>query len=395
MMVKSIVFGVCCLGALAGPVLADWTHYQGPTYDGISAEKGLGCTALKTVWEASVNIGFSGISVADGRVFTMGNKDDQDAVYALSEATGEVLWTYTYPQKRDPNLYEGGPNTTPTVDGTRLYTMSRSGLILCLDAASGDLLWKASAEDVGAKAPSWGFSGAPTIVGDSVLLNVGSAGLALDKTTGKKVWDSKAGPAGYGPIIPYKQKGKALGMLVSGTDVVSLDLASGEKRWSLPFKVDYNVNAAAPLIFGSRVFISGGYGKGGGVYDFSSGKGKELWFSRDLKTQFSTAIILNGYVYGVDGNTSQRAKMVCLDLKDGALKWKSPCEFGSVRYADGKFFFLNQKGDLIISTISPEGMKEVKRKHLFDDKCWTAPTIANGKLFARSAHGSMLCIDLK
>ena len=381
--------------ALAEVGRADWAHYQGPNYNGISAEKDLSCSKLPILWEAQVNIGFAGITVADGRVFTMGNKDDQDFVYALDEKTGELLWSYSYAQKRKPNLYEGGPNASPTIDKGRVYILSKQGKILCLDATDGSLVWESNASTFDSKAPSWGFSSSPTVVGDAVIFNVGPAGLALEKATGKKIWASGPGTAGYSPAIPYTSGKKERLMLISGKEIMSLDTASGQKQWAVPFEVSYDVNAASPLIFGQRVFVSAGYKKGGGVYDFSSGKAKEVWFQRHLKTQFSTALVLAGHVYGVDGNSNQRAKMVCVDLATGELKWKVPSKFGSVRYADEKLFFLEDKGDLVVASLSPEGMQEIKRKKLFDDKCWTAPTIANGKLFARTANGSMACVDLR
>ena len=110
---------------------ADWPRYRGPNLDGISTETGWSvdwpATGPKQLWKTNVGIGFSSISVADGRAYTMGNRDNQDTVYCFDAASGQVLWKHSYPSKLDPKYYDGGPSATPTIDAGRVYTLSKEG----------------------------------------------------------------------------------------------------------------------------------------------------------------------------------------------------------------------------------------------------------------------------
>src|SRR5438876_1998073 len=152
------------LGLLAAVALplhaADWPQWRGPARDGISSETGWRqnwpASGPRRLWTARVGEGFSSVAVKGSRVYTMGNEGDKDTVFCLAAATGRPLWQFKYPC---PAGDEGGTRATPTVDGDRLYTLSREGQAFCLNAATGARIWaKDLQRETGASAPRWGFA---------------------------------------------------------------------------------------------------------------------------------------------------------------------------------------------------------------------------------------------
>src|SRR3954471_19340904 len=191
----------------------DWPRWRGPDLNGISKEKEWSVSwpteGAKQLWKASVGIGFSSVAVADGRLFTLGNKEETDTVHCFDSESGKQLWKHSYPCPLDPIYYEGGPGSTPTVDGPDVYTLSKRGHLFCFEAATGKLLWKKNLmEEVGAEKPRWGFAGSPLIQSNLVIVNVGAAGTALDKSNGNIAWKSDTNATGYATPIPFAASGE-------------------------------------------------------------------------------------------------------------------------------------------------------------------------------------------
>jgi outer membrane protein assembly factor BamB len=149
--------------SLSTAIAADWPRWRGPDLNGISRETGWSsqwpASGPKQLWKASVGTGFSSMTVRQGRVYTLGNADNTDTVFCIDVRTGEVVWKHSYPASLDPINYEGGPSATPTVDGDRVYTFSKHGLLFCLDVAKGKVIWSNNVmESLKAEKPIWGFA---------------------------------------------------------------------------------------------------------------------------------------------------------------------------------------------------------------------------------------------
>jgi len=374
---------------------ADWPRFRGPDQNGISKETGLNPKALeggaKTLWKASVGTGFSSITIANGRVFTMGNADATDTVWGLDAGTGKEIWKHSYAEELKPNLYEGGPNATPTVDGDRVYTLSKTGKAFCLDAAKGTVVWeKDLAKELGAKKPEWGFSGSVLIEGDLAIYNVGTAGTALNKQTGAVVWKSGTDVAGYSQAIPINLGKDRLVLFMAARDCLALNPKTGVVAWSHPWKTSYDVNAADPLVSGNKVFVSSGYNHGASVFEVVDNKPTVIWENKNLRNQFSSSVLWNGHVYGMD-----ESQLRCLDFATGEVKWTDKASGkGTLIVADGKLIVLSEKGELILAEVSPEAFKPLSRAQILGGKCWTSPALANGKLYARNAKGDLVCVEL-
>ncbi len=384
--------------AVASAHAADSPRFRGPDQNGISKETGLNPKSLaggaKILWKANVGTGFASISVANGRAFTMGNSGGSnatDTVWCLDANTGKEIWKHSYAEGLDPNLYEGGPNATPTVDGDRVYTLSKTGRAFCFDAAKGTVIWgKNLARDLGAKNPSWGFSGAVCIEGDLAIYNVGSAGTALNKQTSAVVWKSGTAAAGYSQPVGFNLGKDRLVIFMAAKDAVALNPRTGVVAWSHPWKTSYDINAADPVVSGNKVFVSSGYNHGASVFEVADNKTSVVWENKNLRNHFASSVLFKGHLYGVDEN-----QLRCVDFATGEVKWTDKASGkGTLIIADGKLVVLSEKGELIIAEASAEAFKPLGRAQILGGKCWTAPALANGKLYARNAKGDLICVEV-
>ena len=214
-----------------------------------------------------------------------------------------------------------------------------------------------------------------------------------------RAWTLSGGSgAGYAPLVPYPlPEGKTGFLLFRRDGLAGIDPADGHALWTYEWITGANVNAATPLYLeGGKVFISSGYDHGCCLLDISSGQPRELWQNKSMRNHFSTCAVWKGTIYGIDGHAGRRdASVVALDLKDGSRLWKQEVGMGSLRLADGKLIVLNEQGDLIFADAVPTGFHELGRKRILSFKCWTVPTIANGRLFARNSAGDLVCLALQ
>lgn len=382
------------LSLVAAPA-ADWPNYRGPNHDGISKESGWTtewpANGPKILWKAKVGMGFSGVVVANGQAYTQGNASDQDTIFCFDANTGDTKWKHSYAAPLDAKYYEGGTSATPTVDGDKVYTISKRGIVHCLNAADGKVVWtKNLQEELGAKIPEWGFATSFLIQGDLALLNFGSAGTALDKKTGKVVWSSGPEESGYATPVPFTASGERAVMLAAKRDVIAVKVKDGKELWRFPWKTQYDVNAAAPILSGSKVFISSGYNRGAGVFDVSKNPAAKVWENKNLRNHMASSVLWEGHLYGVDEN-----QLRCVVFDTGEVKWTDKVSGkGTLSMADGKLIILSERGELLVANPSPAGFKPTARAQVVGGKCWTAPTLANGKIYVRTGPGDLVCVDV-
>jgi outer membrane protein assembly factor BamB len=327
----------------------------------------------------------------------MGHADGQDTVWCLDEESGKVLWQHSYPAELGDKFFEGGTTGTPTVAGARVFTLSRWGDAFCFEAASGKVIWSKNVQkETGVRIPDWGFSGAPLLHENLLVLNVGDAGLALEPATGNTIWRSANGNAGYSSPLPVQRNEQWLTLLGNGTGYVAVNLRDGKETWRTRWLTEYGVNASDPIVEGDRMFLSTGYGKGGGMFKLGAGKPEALWKTRKLRTQLNAAVLFHGHLYGVDGDTTEKAALKCLDFATGDEKW-AHAGFGSggIVIADGKLIALGGTGELSVAPATSAGFKTVSRAQVLGGKCWTAPVLANGRIYCRNGRGDVAVLDVK
>ncbi|WP_437224171.1 PQQ-binding-like beta-propeller repeat protein [Planctomicrobium sp. SH661] len=378
----------------------DWPQWRGPHRNGQvpSAVPYTASTTLEELWQADVQTGFSSIAISQGRVLTVGNADNQDTVWCLSLEDGSVLWKQTYPAPLDPNLFEGGPTATPTVEGGNVYVISRLGEVHCFDLATGEIRWHVQVpEDLRKNVPTWGYSGSALVVGERLYFNAGSHGLCLNAATGEVIWASDSEEvSGYtSPLLMTTATGPVL-LIESEKTLNAVNPETGEVVWRQPWITRYGINAADPLVLDEhRIVVTSGYGKGASLIDIQDNTPNEVWRSRDLKTQMSPGVLIDGFVYANDGDADRDCKLVCLDANTGKLRWLER-GFGSASLiAVGKqLLVLSESGELNIVEANPDKLEIVAKLPLLTGKCWTPPAFTDSKIVARNATGKLTCVRL-
>lgn len=342
------------------------------------------------------------MAVANGRVFASGldRRTRRETLYCLDAETGAEKWTYPYPTRFKPQFYEGGTSGTPTVDGDTVFFLEQTARLFAFDAASGKLNWGAEVDKLtGSELGMWGLTGSPLVVGDLLILNVGASGAAVNKKTGKLVWKSRSAKNGYATPVPFKQNGKNLVAIFSSGGLAAVDPMTGKGMWQHRWKTQYDVNAADPVLVGDKqIFISSGYGAGSAMLELTGAGVKVAWQSKELRTQFNPAVYLNGHLFGIDGDTaSNRATLKCIDARSGRSKWQSPSlgSGGALMAADGKLIVAGAKGGLMVVPATGDGFKPESQAQVMGGKNWTAPVLANGRIYCRNSRGDLLCLDVK
>ncbi len=223
---------------------------------------------------------------------------------------------------------------------------------------------------------------------------MGSAGLALNKKTGEVVWHSGKTPPGYSTPVIFDHGGERVVVISASETVEAFKPADGKSLWSFPWKTQYDVNAADPIISSGKMFISSGYDHGCALVDIS-GKPHVLWVNKNLRTHINSAVLWQGYIYGVDDMSNSKYVLKCLDWNTGEIKWTEP-KFGkgSLIIADGKIIGLSDKGELMVAVASPDGFKPISHAQVLGGKCWTIPVLANGRIYCRNAKGDLICVDV-
>lgn len=391
-MLGVVVAAVCMAGVPAGRA-DDWPQFRGPARNGVSAERGVlsqfPAAGPKRVWGVNIGKGFSNVAVKGGRVYAIGNDNEQDIVHCLNAATGRRIWQYRYPCGAGD--YEG-PRATPLVTGNSVYTLSREGLALCLNAQTGKVVWQKNiARELGAASPGWGHAGSPLLSGNLVIYNIGNAGAALDKSTGKSVWNSGAATPGYASPVAFDAGGKP-GVAIFGADkLTAVNPATGQTLWQYPWQTSYDVNAADPIFAGDTVFISSNYGKGGALLRISGSKVTPVWQTRSMKNHFNSCVRVGNALYGNDENTLR-----CINLATGNERWSMRgMGKGGLIAADGKLIALTERGELLLIRATPEKFTELARAKVMTGTCWTHPVLANGVVYCRSQQGSLVSFRLK
>ena len=382
----------------ATPQAEDWPNFRGPDYDGISDETGWRKNWAEkppaVVWKAEVGIGFSAFVVADGKALTLGHIQDQEVLSCFDEATGERLWRHRFPSELGAKFYIGGPGSTPTVDVANglVYQLGKWGEVYCLNLEDGSVKWfRNVAKEEKLSVPSWGFNGSPLLSGELVVLNLGPAGMALNRLTGKTVWSSQGDAAGYSTPVPHED----IVIVSSGDGWSGVETLTGATRWTIDWATRYGVNAADPIVWDGKVFVSSGYQKGSGLFSLNRGELPRTWAQRLFRSQQNAPVRLGAYLYGIDGDSSSRAKLKCLEWETGEVQWTEDTGYGAVAAADNHLIYLRADGRLGLAEASPKAFEPIAETKVLTRDCWTVPVLANGRIFCRNSRGQAVAVDVR
>jgi outer membrane protein assembly factor BamB len=397
----------------------DWPQWQGPDRNALCKEIGLlqkwPSNGPPLLWTATgLGEGYSTPSIANGRVFTMGNIKSQECVLALDENDqGKLLWsTPVGPVRADGGGYPG-PRSTPTVDGDLLYALGINGDLVCLEAATGKLRWRKDlVKDYGGHMMStWGYSESPLVDGEKLVCTPGGRGatlVALDKLTGTEIWKAavpEGDRAAYSSIVIAEVDGLRQYVQLVGKGVVGIDARNGRFLWRYDRVANKVANIATPIVRGNLVFCSTSYKAGSALLRLTR-HGEDIQMEpvyflpgTVLQNHHGGLVLVDNYIYGGHGQNAGAPE--CINLQTGKLMWKKDHGPGdgsaAVLYADGKIYMRYQNGILALIEASPAAYHEISKFHLPHNSgkpSWPHPVIANGKLYIRD-QDSLMCFDIK
>jgi outer membrane protein assembly factor BamB len=409
MLQRCWILCVIASAATATVLAEDWPQWQGPERTAVSRETGLLKSWPKNgprlLWRAEgLGAGYSTPSVAAGRVYTMGNRGRTEFVFGLDEATGQEVWSSPVGPVRAGGGGYPGPRCTPTVDGDRVYALGLNGDLVCLDTAGGQLQWRKDLrKDFGGSVGGWGYSESPLVDGDRVLCTPGgrTATLAaLHKTTGETIWQA-AVPGGdeaaYSSIIAADVAGQRQYVQFLDGGVVGVAAVDGSFLWRYDKPANGTANCSTPIFHDNCVFAASGYGTGGGLVRLTRRgertEAKEVYFTRRMQNHHGGMVLVNGYLYGAN-----EGELVCLDFKTGKVLWgeRRPGK-GSITCADGRLYYRNERGPVVLVEVNPSRYVERGRfepPQPSGQPAWAHPVIANGKLLIAD-QDQLLCYDVK
>lgn len=406
---------------------AEWPQWRGPDRDGVWTETGIvdsfPAGELPLKWRVEIGSGYSGPTVADGRVYVMDRVTEPreiERVHCFDWRTGEKLWTHAYdcPYRVD---YPLGPRASVTVADGRAFSLGTMGHARCLDAATGEVVWALDlAETHSIDMPIWGISASPLVFEDIVILHIGGADgacvIGLDVSTGEERWRALDDPASYSSPILIEQAGQPVAVVWTGRNVAGLDPETGEVRWKREFNPSRMVlNVATPVFDANRLIVSAFYdGSMMLKLDPDSFAASQVWRAKgvnerrteSLHSLIVTPILEGDTIYGIDSYGQLRG----LEAATGKRLWEDQTVMPEARWATahmvrnhGKVWMFNELGELIIGRLTPEGFEEADRAKLIEPTgrqaqreggvCWSHPAFARKHVFARN-HGSMVCASL-
>jgi outer membrane protein assembly factor BamB len=358
------------------------------------------------VWTATgLGAGLSSVSVAAGRIFTMGDRRDGQYVIALDEGTGRELWA-TRVGGRHVDEY-GGPRSTPTIDGDLLYIVNTDGDVVSLETATGAERWRHSMPRVfgGRMMSGWRFAESPLVDGDRVVVTPGgpdAALVALNKTTGAEIWRAtvprfgRAGSdgAGYASIVISNGGGVKQYIQFMGRGVVGIRANDGAFLWGYDRVANSTANITTPVVSGNLVFASSAYGTGSALLEISAAADgratvEERYFlsASALQNHHGGLIRVGGHLYG--GNGQNNGFPICLDLLTGQPTWDRVRGAGTgsaaVAAADGHLYFRYQDGTMALIEANPSRyvLKGTFRIPNVRNPSWPHPVVTGGRLYLR------------
>jgi outer membrane protein assembly factor BamB len=401
----------------------DWFQWRGPQRDGKSTETGLldewPKEGPKLLWTAkdvnkgkSVGAGYASLAIAAGRIYTMGDRDGGEHVVCLDLATGKMLWS----TKIAPQYGDGGARCTPTVDGDRVYGLSPHGILSCVDAGKGGVVWqKDLKKDFGGRMMSgWNYSESPLVDGDKLVCTPGgkeAVMVALNKASGEVIWKCAApqdSGAGYASIVTAEVGGikQYVTLLGSELGLIGVQADTGKLLWNYERVANGTANIPTALVHDDYVFASTAYGAGAVLLQLApDGNGgiraSEKYFLRGNKLQnhHGGMVMLGDYVYGGHGHGD--GQPFCLEWKTGTLKWGPERGAGdgsaAVVYADGHLYYRWQNNVVGLVEATPEGYylkSDFQLPRGTSSPGWQHPVIHDGKLYIRG-NDQVLCYDIR
>lgn len=386
---------------------AQWSGFRGSDRSGIYRGKPIRSDWAEhppeLLWKQPIGEGYAQIALAGNLAVTIEQRGDREAVVCYDALTGAERWVHSYQTRFAETMGGDGPRATPTIDGGKVFALGATGWLKCLEADTGKVEWEANIlKDVGSANLSWGMSGSPLVLRDLVIVSPGGPTGAIGKTvvahsrhSGDVAWGIGSAAAGYSSPQVAEIDGVEQIVLFDGEGVAGYQSDGTAELWRYAWSTSAGINCSQPIVIGAnRVLITAGYAMGSVLlevtrHDDSSWQVRPVWEQTTLRGKFSTPVVFEGFVYGLDEGI-----LVCIDLETGRRRWKQGrYGHGQILLAQDGLFIQAENGDLVIVAVDPDRHRELGRIPALEGRTWNGPALAAGRAFVRN-HREMACFDL-
>jgi outer membrane protein assembly factor BamB len=377
--------------ASAQETASTWPQWRGPNRDGTLAGTKLpeSLKELKPLWKVALGPSYSGPIVAADRVFVTETKDQKvEIVRALDRQTGKELWSAQWEGAISVPFFAKSNGdwirATPAIDGERLYVAGIRDVLVCLDARSGETIWRLDfVNELKSAVPSFGFVCSPLVVGGHVYVQAGGGFCKIDKQTGKIVWrvlDDGGGMNGSAFSSPCyaNLRGEPQLLVQTRTTLAGVHPDDGKTLWSQEVPAFRGMNILTPAVYSNAVFTSS---YGGKTFLFAPNKSGATWavsqaWTNNAQGYMSSPLIIGDSLY----LHLKNQRFTCIDLKTGESRWTTT-PFGKYWSAvtDGtKILALDQNGELLLIRADPEKFDLIDRRQVADDSWAHIAVVGNG-----------------
>jgi outer membrane protein assembly factor BamB len=395
---------------------SDWPQWRGPHRDGHAAPQKLlatwpeGGPPLKWTFDQA-GTGYSSVSVVDGRLYTLGDRDDACWVICLDAATGQRIWETKISRAGTDDDYLGGwglgPRCTPTVDGDQLFALSDIGVLASL-TKEGKVQWSVDlVSEFQGGIPKWGYSESPLVDGERVVVTPGGSNfmVALNRKNGQKVWASQDvsvedNGAQYVSIIKGQVGSTGFYVTATKSGLLALDVDSGKELFTDSVTGNAVAVIPTPVLHDKQLYHTSDYGAGNTLLNLSeTGIGKLSVESvyhlsgKTMRNQHGGVVLIDGVIYGF--TKANGGVWMAQDLASGKTLWEEKIRgnrSGSICYADGNLYCYNDKqASVYLVPASPKGwtvngkLTLPKQTSLprGQGAIWTHPVVAEQTLWVR------------
>lgn len=378
----------------------DFPQFLGPNRDGMLFRPTLSTnwseSPPRVAWRQPIGEGWSGFALVGERAITQEQRGLEEWISAYNLSDGQLLWVHTNLARYDTTIAGIGPRATPTVVSNRVYTLGATGILDCLDLATGRRIWtRLLTEDAACSIPEWGFAGSPWVEAGQVVVQAGGADgkslLSYRADSGEPIWSGGSAGVNYSSPFRVTLAGKPYLLIFGRRSFVAHDPATGAVLWDVPFGTGMPLVANPIVVTPNRILITAGYNVGAELLEVIPGASApiSIWKSKRLKAKFANPVLRGGFVYGLDDGM-----LACLDVRDGSQRWKEG------RYGHGQglllgelYLLMSEPGELILLRPTPDHPNELARFPVFDSKTWNPIAVRGDRLLARNDK-EVACLEI-
>jgi outer membrane protein assembly factor BamB len=383
---------------------SDVPQFFGPNRDGIVKNANLNRdwknNPPKQLWRQPIGAGWSAFAVVGGQAYTQEQRGESECVNCYDVQDGRLIWSHANAAHFSQWQSGDGPHATPTVYDGRVFAMGATGILNCLDAETGRHIWSHNVlAENNLPNLTWGISVSPLVFGDNVIVTGGMTNgptvLDYRRSDGKPLWHAGTDKASYASPILTTLAGRRVVLSCNAASLTAHDPDTGKILLRYPWTNDKWPKASQPVVLdGNRVFLSAGYGSGCMLLEVKQDAdgnlaAMQLWKNMSMKTQFNSAAVRNGFLYGLDDGL-----LACIDIPTGERKWKDG-RYGSGQslLVDDLVLIQSETGDVVLAEANPDAFKELGRFSALHGKTWNHPTLAGHFLLVRNSEEAA-CYEL-